>query len=113
MSIQASLSVEEVEDQVALGQPLSITEVRVRLHRGRPDDILKAFASITLNDCFAVHNLKIIEKEEGLFVSMPARKNRDGGFSDIAHPINCTFRKYLESVVLTEYERETVSAPQV
>jgi stage V sporulation protein G len=85
---------------------LAITEVRVRLHRGGPDDILRAFASITLNDCFAVHNLKVIDKDEGPFVSMPARKNRDGAFSDIAHPINREFREYMESVVLTEYERE-------
>ncbi len=84
---------------------LVITEVRVRAHHGRPDDILKAFATITLNDCFAVHNLKVIDREDGLFVSMPARKNRDGGFSDIAHPINKPFRDYMESVVLTEYQR--------
>lgn len=85
---------------------LEITEVRVRLHRGGPDDILRAFASITLNDCFAVHNLKVIDKEEGPFVSMPARKNRDGAFSDIAHPINREFREYMEAVVLSAYERE-------
>ena len=84
---------------------LEITEIRVRLHRGRPDDILKAFASITLNDCFAVHNLKIIEKDSGAFVSMPARRNRDGVFSDIAHPIHRSFREYMENVVLDEYER--------
>lgn len=85
---------------------LEITEVRVRLHRGGPDDILRAFASITLNNCFAVHNLKIIDKNDGPFVSMPARKNRDGAFSDIAHPINRDFREYMESIVLTAYERE-------
>ncbi|GJM45403.1 MAG: putative septation protein SpoVG 2 [Gemmatimonadota bacterium] len=86
---------------------LEITEVRIRMHRGQPDEILKAFASITLNDCFAVHNLKVIAKEEGLFVSMPARRNRDGAFSDIAHPINKPFREYMEGVVLGAYERET------
>jgi stage V sporulation protein G len=85
---------------------LEITEVRVRLHRGGPDDILRAFASITLNDCFAVHNLKVIDKNDGPFVSMPARKNRDGVFSDIAHPIHREFREYMESVVLSAYERE-------
>ena len=78
----------------------------MRLHRGGPDDILRAFASITLNDAFAVHNLKVIEKEDGPFVSMPARKNRDGAFSDIAHPINREFRQYMESVVLSAYDLE-------
>ena len=89
---------------------LQITEVRVRLHRGRPDDILKAFASITLNDSFVVHNLKVIEREDGLFVSMPARRNRDGRFSDIAHPVHREFRDYMESVVLGAYEREMAHA---
>lgn len=91
---------------------LVITEVRVRAFRGRPDEILKAFATITLNDCFAVHNLKVIEREDGLFVSMPARRNREGRFSDIAHPIHKPFRDYMESVVLTEYERVMAQADE-
>jgi stage V sporulation protein G len=96
-----------VSDELKSGpEDLTITEIRVRLHRGRPDDILRAFVSVTLNGCFAVHNLKVIEKEGGTFVSMPARRNRDGAFSDIAHPINREFRTYMESVVLLAYERE-------
>ena len=99
----ASTIVQEVSE-VPPGT-LVITEVRIRLHRGRSDEILRAFASITLNDCFAVHNLKVIDKGGEPFVSMPARKGRDGEFSDIAHPINRRCREYLESVVLTAYER--------
>ncbi len=85
---------------------LSITEVRVRLNEAGNGEILKAYASITLNGCIAVHNLKIIQGARGLFVSMPARRNKSGGFSDIVHPVNQEFRDYLESVVIGAYWRE-------
>jgi len=79
----------------------------VRLHRGRKEgQILRAFASITLNNCFAIHDLKVIEKDGAMFVSMPARRERNGDHNDIAHPTTRDFRHYMESVVLTEYERE-------
>lgn len=90
---------------------LEITEVRIRLADGSDTDILKAYASITLQGCIAVHNLKIIHGERGLFVSMPARRNKTGGFSDIVHPINQEFRNYLESVVIGAYLRETGHPP--
>ena len=84
-----------------------ITEVRVRLHwDDRGEDILKGFATITLNHCFAVHNLKIIDGgERGLFVSMPATP-RGGEYRDIAHPINREFREYMTAEVVDEYQRE-------
>lgn len=83
---------------------LDITEVRVRLNEA-PDDILKAYVSITINNCLAVHNLKIIQGPRGLFVSMPARRNKSGGFSDIVHPICQNCRDHLEKVVIDEYWR--------
>ena len=98
----ASISALHVDEGV---DSLMITEVRVRLHRAGEDDILRAFASITLNNHFAIHNLKVIDKGDGPFVSMPARKTRDG-YSDIAHPIDREFRDYMEDKVLAEYERE-------
>ena len=90
---------------------LMITEVRIRVADGSDEDILKAYASITLNGCLAIHNLKIIHGERGLFVSMPARRNKNGGFADIVHPINQAFRTYLESVVIGAYFRETGRQP--
>jgi stage V sporulation protein G len=83
-----------------------ITEVRIRLHRDRRQEILKAFATITLNDCFAIHNLKIIDGgDRGLFVSMPATP-RGGKYQDIAHPINREFRDYLTAEIVEAYYRE-------
>ncbi len=91
------------EDPIEL---LEITEVRIRLNENRKDEILKAYVSITLNNCLAIHNLKIIQGQRGLFVSMPARKNKSGGFTDIVHPINQEFRDYIETVVVEAYWRE-------
>ncbi len=91
------------EDPIDL---LEITEVRIRLNENRKDEILKAYVSITLNNCLAVHNLKIIQGQRGLFVSMPARKNKSGGFTDIVHPINQEFRDYIEGVVIDAYWRD-------
>lgn len=85
---------------------LEITEVRVRLNENGRDDILKAYVSITLNHCLAIHNLKIIRGNRGLFVSMPARRNKNGGFSDIVHPIHQEFRDYLEKTVIDAYFRD-------
>lgn len=81
---------------------MEITEVRIAL---REDDKLKAFASVTFDDCFVVRGLKIISGNGGMFVAMPSRKKPDGSYQDIAHPINNEMRDKLEQMVITEYER--------
>jgi stage V sporulation protein G len=82
---------------------MKITEVRVSL---RDDNKLKAFASITLDNCFVIRGLKIIEGAKGCFVAMPSRKRPDGTYQDIAHPINNDTRRWLEDKVISEYEDE-------
>jgi stage V sporulation protein G len=82
---------------------MRITEVRVSL---RDDAKLKAFASITLDDCFVIRGLKIIEGKDGTFVAMPSRRRKDGEYQDIAHPINNDARQEMERVILAEYRRE-------
>lgn len=82
---------------------MKITEVRVTL---RNDGKLKAFASITLEDCFVVRGLKIIEGNNGMFVAMPSRRRPDDSFQDIAHPITMEMRKRLEKDVLAVYYQE-------
>lgn len=83
--------------------PIRITTCRVFLNQAE-DDHLKAFASIILNESFAVCDLKIIQGGKGLFVAMPSRRRRDGTFHDVAHPINHALREHIEQVVLREYE---------
>ena len=81
---------------------MEITEVRVNLQN---EEVLKAFVSITLDNEFVVRGLKVIQGMDGRFVAMPARKKKDGQFQDIAHPISKGTRDYMESVILTEYDR--------
>jgi len=80
-----------------------VTEVRVRPF-SKEDEKLKAFATITLNDCFIVSDLKVIKGKKGLFVAMPSRKMKDGTFRDIAHPLNNDTRSMIEREVLAAYE---------
>ena len=80
-----------------------ITEVRITL---RDEEKLKAFASITFDDCFVVRGLKVINGSQGYFVSMPSRKRKDGTYQDIAHPINNEMRKEIEDKVLDAFETE-------
>jgi stage V sporulation protein G len=82
---------------------IEITEVQVKLQDSKA---LKAFVSITFNDCFVVRGLKVIQGMKRRFVAMPGRRRRDETFQDIAHPITRDFRDYLESVVLHAYEEE-------
>jgi stage V sporulation protein G len=92
---------------------LQITEVRVSL---RDDAKLKAFASITIEDCFVIRGLKVIEgNNTRMFVAMPSRKRPDGKHQDLAHPIKKEMRQMIEDVVIGEYhkERSRGARPQV
>jgi len=81
-----------------------ITDIRIYKIEGTGN--LKAFATVTLDDAFAVHGLKIMEGDSGLWVSMPASKNKRGEFKDIFHPINKEAREVLITAVLEAYEKE-------
>jgi len=85
------------------GQAMQITEIRISL---RTDNKLKAFASITLDNCFVIRGLKIIEGAKGVFVAMPSRKRPDGTFQDIAHPINNETRDWMEGQIILAYKKE-------
>ncbi len=82
---------------------MEITEVRITL---RNEDKLKAFANITFDEQFVIRGLKIINGNNGYFVSMPSRKRGDGTHQDIAHPINNQMREKIEEAVLAAYEDE-------
>ena len=84
---------------------MQITDVRVR--RVAKEGKLKAVASITLDEEFVVHDIKVIEGEKGLFIEMPSKKSADGEYRDIAHPINSGTRENMQNLILAKYE-ETV-----
>ena len=82
---------------------MQITDVRVR--KITKEGKMKAVVSITLDDEFVVHDIKVIEGEKGLFIAMPSKKATDGEYRDIAHPINSSTRENLQRVVLKSYEK--------
>ncbi len=81
---------------------MEITDVRIF---PREETKLKAFASMTFDDCFRVKGLRVVEGSNGLFVAMPSRKLPDGSFEDIAHPLTREMKKIIEERVLAEYKK--------
>jgi stage V sporulation protein G len=92
-------------------KPMQITDVRMR--KVEADSQLKAVASITINDEFVVHDIKVIEGEKGLFIAMPSRKAGRGEFRDIAHPLNSATREHIQNMILNKYQDMIQEQPQV
>lgn len=82
---------------------MEVTEIRVFL---ADEERLKAYVTVTFDNCFVVRDLKVIHGNAGLFVAMPSKKKKDGAYKDIAHPIHSDFRDYLEQLVLDKYNDE-------
>ena len=82
---------------------MKITDVRVR--KITKEGKMKAIVSITIDDEFVVHDIKVIEGEKGLFIAMPSKKATDGEYRDIAHPINQTTRENIQGIILDRYEQ--------
>ncbi|MFW5711607.1 MAG: septation regulator SpoVG [Spirochaetia bacterium] len=83
---------------------MDITDIRIR--KVGTEGKLKAYVTVTFDDCFVVHNVKIIEGKNGAFIAMPSRKTKKGEYKDVAHPINSDFRGMLQEKILDEYERQ-------
>jgi len=83
---------------------MEITDVRVF---PVDEDKLKAYVTITLDACFVIRDLKVINGTTGLFIAMPAKRRKDGSYKDIAHPLNADTRDRMEKAILSEYERQT------
>ena len=82
---------------------MEITDIRIKKVDGGGK--LKAYVTVTFDDCFVVHNLKIISGKAGTFIAMPSRRTKTGEYKDIAHPINSSFRQEIQSRIIEEYER--------
>ena len=90
---------------------MNISDVRVRIVK-KDDSKLKAVASVTFDDCFVVHDIKVIEGTEGYFIAMPSRKTGDGEYKDIAHPIKTEMREQLIKIILNAFEEEKAKPEQ-
>ncbi len=88
---------------------MQITDTRIRMVT--KESKMKAVVSVTFDDCFVVHDIKVIEGEKGLFIAMPSKKTPDGEYRDIAHPINSEMRSCLEKTILEVYKEEQARAP--
>ncbi|MBQ1709819.1 MAG: septation regulator SpoVG [Treponema sp.] len=80
---------------------MQITELRIR--KVEDEGKLRAYVTVTFDNCFVVHNVKIIEGKSGLFIAMPSRKTANGEYKDVAHPISPEFRTELQNKILDEF----------
>jgi stage V sporulation protein G len=85
---------------------MEITDIRIR--KVTSEGKLKAYVTVTFDDCFVVHNVKIIEGKSGVFIAMPSRKTRAGEYKDVAHPIHPEFRSSLQKKILEVYDSGNV-----
>lgn len=89
---------------------MKITDIKIRLVT-KENDRLKAVASVVFDECFVLHDIKIIDGKLGLFIAMPSRKTPDGEYKDIAHPLNTETRDEINRAVLEAYEKAVNAAP--
>ena len=87
---------------------MQVTDIKIR--KFFDEGPMRAIASVTFNDCLAVHDIKVIYAREKFFIVMPSRKNPDGTYRDIVHPINSDFRQALEQAVIDAYQVQLVAA---
>ncbi len=84
---------------------MEITDIRIR--KVGAEGKLKAYVTVTFDNCFVIHNVKVIEGKNGAFIAMPSRKTKTGEYKDVAHPINSDFRGKLQDRILEEYKLDT------
>ena len=85
---------------------MKISDIRIRLV-DKDDSKLKAVATITIDDCFVVHDIKVIEGKDGYFISMPSKKKPDGEYKDIVHPINTETREAMSAQIIEAFKSTT------
>jgi len=84
---------------------MEITDIRIK--EVTTGGKLKAYVTVTFDDCFVVHNLKIITGQSGMFIAMPSRRTKSGEYKDVAHPINSSFRQMIQKQIIEEFEKIT------
>lgn len=90
---------------------MQITDVRVR--KMAKEGKMRAIVSITIDDEFVIHDIKVIEGDKGLFIAMPSKKATDGEYRDIAHPINSSTRERIQSMILERYQSALLEPDEV
>lgn len=85
---------------------INITDVRLKILDNKPESKVRANGSITIDESFVVHDVRVIDSEKGLYVAMPSKKSADNEFRDIAHPINTETRNMIQEAVLAKYNEK-------
>ena len=89
---------------------MQITDVRIR--KIEKEGKMRAVVSITIDDEFVIHDIKIIEGEKGMFIAMPSRKTAEGEYKDIAHPIKSSTREQIQNLILQKYQEEFLNTAE-
>ena len=97
-----------IELRYLLERKLSMEITSIKIKKFETESKMKAIASVTFDDCFAVHDIKVIENEDKVFIAMPNKRLKDGTFKDVAHPINFEFRQYIEGKVIEAYNNAEI-----
>ncbi len=90
---------------------MNITEIRIRLLK-KDDTKLRAVATLTIDNCFVIHDIKIIENEGILFIAMPSKRTPTGEFKDVVHPLNTETRELLSKLIIEEYKKAVDAAEE-
>ncbi len=90
---------------------MKISDIRIRLINKETTRI-KAIASMTIEDCFVVHDIKVLENDQGYFIAMPSKKTLEGDYKDIVHPLNTETRELISSLILTAYKEAKAKAEE-
>jgi stage V sporulation protein G len=90
---------------------MQITDIRIRVVN--KESKMKAIVSVTFDDAFVVHDIKVIEGEKGLFIAMPSKKTPDGEYRDVAHPINVEMRAKVQNMILSKYQEALEELPEL
>lgn len=90
---------------------MQITDVRVR--KITREGKMRAIVSITIDEEFVIHDIKVIEGDKGLFIAMPSKKATDGEYRDIAHPINSSTREKIQKIILESYQKALLETDEV
>jgi stage V sporulation protein G len=106
---QNAAGTSQESSQTAPGQPI---KVDVKISSIRPEGNVRAYASISLNDCFAIRNVKVVESSKGLFVAMPSYKAGNGEYKDICCPVTREFREQLNNAVIDAYKQALTQSQQ-
>ena len=108
---QAAAKIPQESAQTASEQPLPM-KVDVKISSIRPEGNVRAYASINLNDCFAIRNVKVVDSSKGLFIAMPSYKAGNGEYKDICFPVTKEFREQLNNAVVDAYHQALTQSQQ-